>query len=524
MRPGPLVRVLVLLGILPPALGTVTGAERPLTLDEATALAIEKNQGLFIERESLAAARAAVTGAKGAYDPVLELTSGWRRASDPINSAFSGAPEGRVAPTTRASDAGVSVRQLLPTGGSLSFQATAIREKTDGAFALLSPAYRTQVGVELRQPLLRNRTVDAARFTVRAAVSDREGAVASLRRTITETVAEVERAYWKLAASRLEVGVREEALRLAEEQLAETRKRIESGVAPETEIAQPRAELERRRGEFLTSRESASRAENDLKLLILGDAADPLWMEQLAPADDVAMEVVAVDVPASLERALASRPELKTAKAVVGRRRAESAFARDGIRPALDATVSYDRLGLAGSRNPAGSSLTGLPVELPPGLEGGLGQSFETLREGDFDDVRASVVFAIPIGNRTARAAAARAGSFEQQAEADLRRIGETVKAEILDAAAALETAGQRIEAARAGRRAAEVQLAAERERYAVGFSTNFLVLTRQNDLARARLDEISALTAYRNARTEMARATGSLLEERRIAVDRTGS
>ena len=57
-----------------------------------------------------------------------------------------------------------------------------------------------------------------------------------------------------------------------------------------------------------------------------------------------------------------------------------------------------------------------------------------------------------------------------------------------------------------------------------MGFSTNFLVLTRQNDLARARLDEISALTAYRKARTEMSRATGSLLEERRIAVDRTGS
>ena len=57
MRPGPLVRVFVLLGILPPALGTATGAEHALTLDEATALAIEKNQGLFIERESLAARR-----------------------------------------------------------------------------------------------------------------------------------------------------------------------------------------------------------------------------------------------------------------------------------------------------------------------------------------------------------------------------------------------------------------------------------------------------------------------------------
>jgi outer membrane protein TolC len=93
------------------------------------------------------------------------------------------------------------------------------------------------------------------------------------------------------------------------------------------------------------------------------------------------------------------------------------------------------------------------------------------------------------------------------------------VRAEVLDAAAALETAGGRIEAARAARQAAEVQLMAERERFAVGLSTNFLVLTRQNDLAGARLSEIEALTDYRTARAELARATGSLLEERGIEV-----
>jgi outer membrane protein TolC len=87
----------------------------------------------------------------------------------------------------------------------------------------------------------------------------------------------------------------------------------------------------------------------------------------------------------------------------------------------------------------------------------------------------------------------------------------------VIDAAAQVVTAGQRIEAARSGREAAEIQLGAEQDRYATGLSTNFLVLTRQNDLSRARLNEISALTDYRTARTEMARATGSLLEERGI-------
>jgi HAE1 family hydrophobic/amphiphilic exporter-1 len=212
-------------------------------------------------------------------------------------------------------------------------------------------------------------------------------------------------------------------------------------------------------------------------------------------------------------------PELAAAEAELERRRAESRFAGDGVKPILDLVVSYDRIGLAGSRNPAGATIPGLPTQVPEDLEGGLGRSFAVLGEGDFDDVRAAVVFQIPIGNRTARAAETAALSFERQAQAELARLRKQVLAEVLDASAALETAGQRIEATRAAREAAEVQLQSDQERYAVGLSTNFLVLTRQNDLSSARLAEIEALTDYRNARTEMARATGSLLEERRMEV-----
>src|SRR5439155_8855011 len=138
----------------------------------------------------------------------------------------------------------------------------------------------------------------------------RDGATASLRRAITETVAAVERAYWTLTAARLEVDVRDQAVRLARKQLQETQDRVDGGAAPRTELAQPRAELERRRGELLASSEALSRAENNLKLLILDGSDDPLWAERLNPVEDATVEVIAVNVGASLERALAARPEL----------------------------------------------------------------------------------------------------------------------------------------------------------------------------------------------------------------------
>ena len=93
------------------------------------------------------------------------------------------------------------------------------------------------------------------------------------------------------------------------------------------------------------------------------------------------------------------------------------------------------------------------------------------------------------------------------------------ITVDVLDAASALETATSRIQAARAGLEAANTQLRAEQERFAAGTSTNFLVLTRQNDLEQAQLTEISALTAYRRALTELSRSTGMLLTERGITV-----
>jgi outer membrane protein TolC len=126
----------------------------------------------------------------------------------------------------------------------------------------------------------------------------------------------------------------------------------------------------------------------------------------------------------------------------------------------------------------------------------------------------------MPIGNRTAKAAAAVAASTSRQAQTQLVQVRKAVRAEVLDAAAALQTAEQRIAAARSAREAAEVQLSAEKERFSAGLSTNFLVLTRQNDLSNARLNEIASVHDYQNARTQVARATGSLLEERRIAVE----
>lgn len=500
-------------GLLLAALGApASAAGRDLTLNETIEMALGKNEGLVIERESLASAKAAVTRANGAYDPLLSIHGGWSRSTEPLT--VPGYSSGVLAPEIETHDAGVSLSQLLPTGGALSLHALGSRETVGDSLSFLSPVFQTQVGVELRQPLFRDRATDAARLSVRVARAGRAGATASLRRVVTETVAAVERAYWTLTDTQLEVSVREQAVRLAGEQLGETQNRVDTGDVPKTELAQPRAELERRRGDLLASEEAHARAENALKLLILAGADDPLWSEHLNPVETVEQETVPVDAGRALERAFSNRPELDIAESVIERRRAETAYYRDGTWPRLDAVLSYDRYGLSGSAAHGG------PVS--PELDGGWSRSWDSLDRGGYHAAHVAVELQLPVLNREARGNAAVARSAELEARADAEQVRKTIRAEVLDAVAAVETARQRIEAARSGREAAEVQLSAERDRYEAGLSTNFLILTRQNDLSRARLDEISALTDYRTARTELGRATGQLIEDAGIHIDGT--
>jgi HAE1 family hydrophobic/amphiphilic exporter-1 len=184
----------------------------------------------------------------------------------------------------------------------------------------------------------------------------------------------------------------------------------------------------------------------------------------------------------------------------------------------MDLVASYTIRGLAGELESTGLPFN-IPVSVPSSLNGGLGNSWSNLFDQKFPDLVVGVSFDVPIGRREARAQVAGAEADRRRIATTMAGVQERIAAEVLNAATALDTAAGRIQAARAGLVAAQTQLRAEQDRFAAGLSTNFFVLTRQNDLAAAQLAEISALTDYRKAQTELSRAKGSLLEDRNIRI-----
>ena len=502
---------------------SVYGAERDLSLSEAIDRALDKNHDIAVQRGAVDVAAANLQRADGSYDPEFKLDFQWQDQTQALNYIFSGAPPGSVGPHNEGVLGQAVISELLPTGGVVTLGTTIGRDTTDNVFTLLTPSYSTFVGIDLRQPILQNREIDPQRRVILVAQLERERSISSLQAVVADTVAAVERAYWSLVAADRDVFVRAESVLLAQVQESDTELRIQAGDVPESDLAVPQAEVERRRVDLYTAREKAQRAALELKTLILDDPADPLWDATLRPTDAPETELRPLDLPAELAAAPGRRPEVAEAEADLARRDVDSKAAKNRVLPRLDLVASYGRYGLAGTVNPNLAQFPGYPVVIPPALVGGLGRSYGTIGDNEFPDATVGFSFAIPIGNRSAKADVAAAEAERRQAAVVVAQQKQKVGVEVRAAALAVETAAQSIEAARAGLKAARTQLQAENVRFNAGLTSNYFVLTRQNELAEAARTETAALTGYRKALADYARASGTLLAERHIEFAENG-
>lgn len=491
-----------------------TTQAQELTLDDAIERALAQNPELVVERESLVIADANVLRAEAAYEPSVRAEGRLRERTDPVNSILSGAPRGELAPTLRTFQTSASIVQLLPTGATVQVFSGLQRDDTNSVFALLTPSWSTLLGAEVRQPLLQNRRIDPARRAIRLARVDRTRAISSLRRIASETTAAVERAYWTLVAARQEVGIREAALRTADQQRDDTRVRIEAGTQAEADLASATAEIERRRGELAIARENAARAENALRNLMNDwDRDISISPDHLSPVQDGLSARPSGELVAT---ALQNRPELEELQQRLARQDVDIDAALDRVRPQVDLVASYSGRGLAGTRNEDAFQPFG-PVVPADDVRGGFIQSLRTLGDNEFPDASLGVAVVIPIGNTAAKQDVAIARAIRRQHEAQLEGARQRITMEVRNAIAAVETARERVDAARAAREAAEVQLQGERDRYEAGTTNLFFIITRQNELAAAQRAEAIALADARKADTELARATGTLLDKRGV-------
>jgi outer membrane protein TolC len=513
----------------------VTAAERRLTLADAIALAVQNNLEVEVEKLNVASAETAIRAAQGAFDFRLQARPDYQRLNTPTPNVLQ-APSGNFQERNFANRFAY-LQPIQRTGGNVNVAWDLGRFSNNNAFAVLNPFVNSRLAVNFTQPLWRYRRTDFFRTEIEVRRRSANIAESELRLRTIDVVSRAEQQYWNLVAARQSVEVTREAERLAAEQLARNERMIASGTLAPVELSASRAELERRRDAFFAAVAQVTEVENALKVLLTPRRADPMWNEQIIPVDVTGPEPrEGENLTERMTVALQSRPELEQLSLRQETNELQRRLAQEEIKPQIDLVLGYVNAGLGGAirrgENPFTassaaqftrlnqlSSLAGLPPILPPDFGsippefiGGAADALRQTFNGSFQSLTGGVAFDINPRNRTARANLAQTAITEKRIGVERARLEQAIEAQVRNSIQLLQSARQRIIAARAAEAAARERLESENRLFQTGESTNFLVLTRQNDYLEARLRTVLAQLDYNRAVSRLEQATGVTL------------
>ena len=383
--------------------------------------------------------------------------------------------------------AGPRVDLRLPSGGAVSLSprwtATIGRDEADWRD-------RAGVSVALRQPLLRGGGFTIGRAPVQLARLGEEANVLRFQGVLMDVVVAVTRAYRRLIEAELAVGINRRSLERAEQTLAVNRMLVDTGRMARQDMTQTEADIASRELGVIESEIRVDDARRDLNALLDLDGT-----VRVIPTEHLSAEPVSVNLERSRAEARAHAPAYR--RAILAERRAEIdlALARNGLLwdVVLDANASLAEGGRSAAGNSGGDVAVGLSLSIPLGGDGARQRRRELLRA--------------ELALRTARTALASATRELDSA------VGNAVRV--------VETRWRRLDLAQSALGLAETKLETEREKLALGLSSNFRLAAYETDLLDAQVGELRARIDYLDAVIVHELTVGTLLVNRGIAIDR---
>lgn len=488
-----------------------------LSIREAVTMGIENNLDVEIVRHDPPIAADEYRAAWGAYDPELFSDFGYASTETPVASAL----QARNVLSEREVSGQAGLRGLAPKlGAQYQLSYTGQSLESSSSIQSLSPEYRSGVVGSVTLPLLRGAWWGEPWVQVKLTGIAREASIEEFRRSLMDTVRDIEFAYWNLAARAEDLEVARKSLETSRALLEQTQTQYEVGVVSRVEVVESEAGLADREFSLIQAENQYRAAQDQLIDLVLGPFLEPSSQLEIVPSDSPEQYATfEVDADLSTRMALEHRPELALARSAEEQQAIALKFAKNQRLPQLDVRSAYGFQGLAGKENPD-RAIFGAPAA-PLAIDRRYSATHDEFFTSDGARQWSAVaLLSIPLGNVRGRANVSKAELELRRARVQTRRIEQTIVLEVREAIRNLGSALQGIGAAERRRVAAAEQLRAERVRLEYGESTPFNVLLREEDLVDADRQRIFALQVYQDSVTGLDRAQGTLLRDRNIVVE----
>jgi outer membrane protein TolC len=488
-----------------PKVQSPAGAPTKLTLQGAIETSLKNNLQVQIAVETRDFNRAGVLIEQGTFDWNLLSSFNLSKTQDASRSQTTpGGPFVASESTSFFRSLSVGTNKNFGWGGNLSLNYNptySFRKGTVNGGAeqpFTTNPYDGTFSATYTQSLLRGFGRDVTESRLIVARKTAQAADLGFQKAIIDLVASTETLYWDVVFGQRNLENKRQALDLAQKQLKENQIRVQVGTLAPIEVTSSEASVAQREQDIITAEAQLLNAKDALIRALYPSAERPAGLEM---ADTPSVKALEMDEATAEKQALANRIELKSARLDLESKQILETAAGNRTLPQLDAFATYNA-----------NAASQVPSE-------GLTAVNKDLTKGNYPGYTVGLQFALPLQNRAARGSQAQARANRRQSELGLRDLELGITLETRQAFRNVEASAKGVAAAEKTRYFREKDLEAEQKKFENGMSTNFLVLTKQNDLDAAKSNELQSQINYAKAITALEKALGHLLEARKLEV-----
>ncbi len=458
-----------------------------LSLEDCVAKALKNNLNVAVEKMTPELAGLTLAKAREIFLPQFSLSYGNDRQENPSNWWIQGA--GTI--TSKLFDYGVTVAEMIPTGGNLSLSLQSYKSDTNQAFQLINPRFGSTLRFDFTQPLLKNFGLTVTKRQILQSAKNLDIAEKQLESAMIDTIYLVQESYWNYVFAIENLAVKKQSLQLGRDLLANNKKQVEFGQLAPLEILNAESVVAQRDADLIQAEGLVARSEDVLKSLINLSAEGDVRAMSVVPSDQAEPKTVSVAYDAALKDALERRPDLKILKTTLETKDLAVTVARNQSLPSLDLNLSYWSPGISGDMliYPDNDFFSPPIGKIPGSASDSLRDAFKLL----YSNWNVGLTLSVPVGSIVSKADLSYARADLAQSQIRIRSLEQQIALEVSDALRTVEMNAKRAEAYRVARELAEKSLDAETKKLAVGLSTNYFVFEFQDKLANARSTELRA-------------------------------
>lgn len=386
----------------------------------------------------------------------------------------------------RTGSAQATVSRRLETGGQFSFVWNNAGSEQPSNFS-------NSATVSYSQPLLKGAGFEVATASQRISRINEDSNILSLKSTVMGKVFEVIQSYRSFMQAKRQLEINERSLDRAREQLQINRALVDAGRMAEVELVQTNSDIANKEVSLLTSQNSFDSAR--LALLRILDIDK---RTSILATEEIEAEPVRLEYTNCLRLAFDQRPDYL--QALLNHRTSEISLmlAENNRLWNLSLNANYtvngvDRSYLRSASNAADFNNTnwfaGLTLSIP--------------WYGDLSREQGVISAEIAL----------------EKSEISLKEFRETIEIEVLDALRNIDVQWKQVKLARMALKLAEQKLQIERRKLNAGKTTNFQIVSFENDLVTSQNSELDAIIGYSNSLSSLDQTLGTTLQTWKIQV-----